>query len=186
MDDARPVGLRRARDRRRPGDVAPRSRRSWQRGSRPAGEGGRQPRDRRLRAGGQDDRRSRRDGLAGRASRRRAGRSLRPDRSRRDQPGERPRGPRRAHRDRSDGGVDRRRARASARSRTPTTLGPIVDGSSPSQPEGRRRLPSGQADDRLPRRPGHEGDRRAGQRGPRPGRGPRRGSTPPRRRGRAR
>ena len=35
-------------------------------------------------------------------------------------PGERQGGPRRAPRDRSDGGVDRRRTRASARSRTPT------------------------------------------------------------------
>ena len=62
------------------------------------------------------------------------------------------------------------RRAASARSRTPARSLAIVDEVIADEPDGRRRLPGRQAaGDRLPRRPGHEGDPRPGQRGAGPG-----------------
>ena len=60
---------------------------------------------------------------------------------------------------------------ASGRSRTRRRSNAIVERVIADQSQGGRRLPGGQADDRLPRRPGDEGDRRPGQPGARPGRG---------------
>ena len=76
--------------------------------------------------------------------------------------------------DRRDRRRDRRPARAARRSPTPARSGAIVDGGARGQPgRGRGRAGRQGPGDRLPRRPGHEGDARPGERGRRAGGDPR-------------
>ena len=99
-----------------------------------------------------------------------------------DLPGQRPRGPRGPRGLRRDGRSASSKRAASGRSPTPSALGAVVDEVLAANPGGRRRLPGGQGPGRrLPRRPGHEGDPRPGQCGPRRRRrpGPARGAADP-------
>ena len=121
----------------------------------------------RVRAGGQGHRRSRRRRARRAGVGRRAGRPRRRtgagEISRDERPG-RPRGPL------ATGRSGRRRSSpnaASTRSRDATPSARSSTGDR-REPEGRGRLPGGQADGaRIPRRAGHEGDRGPGERGPR-------------------